>query len=69
MKKYNKPELEILRFDIESSVMAPTTSPTPMPGVLKRDAVISDATDYIPTESVDQKVWTTIDEEENWNWQ
>ena len=66
MRKYIKPEIEMIKFDVESSVMAAT--PTPMPGDMTRNVVISTNTNYIP-ESVDQKVWTTVEDGENWNWE
>ena len=71
MKKYVKPEMEIISFDVESAVMSPATAtPTPMPYDPYSNAtgVLSDLnTRYVP-DSVDKKVWATMDDGENWNW-
>ncbi len=66
MKKYIKPLFEIVSFDVESPVMAPTESSlsaeaSPMPNL----TTIS--SNYIPTD-IENKVWTKIDGE-NWNWE
>lgn len=68
MKKYIKPEIEIVSFDVESAVMAalddPTATQFPV-AVIENLSALN--TQYIP-ESVDKKVWSTMDDE-NWNWE
>ena len=65
MKKYIKPLIEIVSFDVESSVMAEITpEPTFMPADMSRGASLS--ANYIPTD-IENKVWTKVDDE-NWNW-
>ena len=62
MKKYIKPEIEIISFSIASSVM---TSPTP--GALEH--IISENTyEHVPND-VDSKVWTEYGDEGDWNWE
>lgn len=65
MKKYIKPEIEIVSFDVESSVMAPEASTNPLADETVDLSALN--TQYIP-DSVDKKVWATMDDGENWNW-
>ncbi len=65
MKKYIKPEIEIVSFDVESSVMAPEASTKPLADETVDLSALN--TKYIP-DSVDKKVWATMDDGENWNW-
>ena len=67
MRKYTKPEIEIISFEVESSIMAAVATPTPVPAESTRSSVIS-STQYVP-DSVDKKVWATVDDGENWNWE
>ena len=66
MKKYIKPSIEIVSFDVKSPVMAYAESSisaeaSPMP----YSATIS--ANYIPTD-IENKVWTKVDDED-WNWE
>ncbi len=68
MKKYIKPEIEIVKYDVESSVMAP------IDGDINTFAVASTASPdlsknlnkYIP-DTVDGKAWSTL--EDGWTWE
>ena len=67
MKKYIKPIIEIISFDVNSFVMAP--SPDPFAGTYSTQNIVSEPlNDYIP-QDIDRKVWSTLDDGENWNWQ
>ena len=66
MKKYIKPEFEIIRFDVQSSIMNEAT-PTPT-GAPVQPMISANTYEHIP-ESIDKKVWTKYGDDENWNWE
>lgn len=64
MKKYIKPEIEIISFQIESDVMVnPTTAPMATVGATQ---IMSVGNAYIDS-NLDNKAWTSVDGT-NWNW-
>ncbi|MBQ7975310.1 MAG: hypothetical protein IJ300_06445 [Clostridia bacterium] len=66
MKKYTKPEIEIVSFDIESAVMAAAVSEdSPEASPMLGSVTLSSA--YIPTD-IENRVWTNVDDE-NWTWE
>lgn len=62
MKKYIKPEIEKISFEVNSSVMTEAT-PTPIPTLISANTY-----EHIPN-SVDSKVWTEYGDDQNWNWE
>ena len=63
MRKYIKPEIEIISFQIESDVMVnPTTAPMATVGATQ---IVSVGNTYI--EDLDNQAWTSVDGT-NWNW-
>ena len=63
MRKYIKPEIEIISFEVETDVMVnPTIAPTPTVGAAQ---VVSVGNTYI--QSVDKQVWTSVDGTD-WDW-
>lgn len=68
MRKYSKPEIEILKFSIDSKIMTETPMPTPtvMPGSIVLSA--NDNTMYAP-EDVDKKVWAEYSDGNDWTWE
>lgn len=70
MKKYIKPSIEIISFNVKSSVMAmATATPDPFAGTYATQSITSEPlnNDYIP-QDIDQKVWSSVDDGD-WNWE
>lgn len=68
MKKYIKPEIQIYDFDIRTSLMDITPSPSPTPntfGVVMNN-VVSSNMNFIPAE-IENKAWSSF-ESEDWQW-
>ncbi len=64
MRKYIKPELEIISFNIKADVMVnPTIAPTPTVGAVA--SVVSVGNTYI--KDVENQAWTSVDGTD-WNW-
>lgn len=62
MRKYIKPELEVISFEVKADVMVnPTTAPTPEVGA----TVLSVGNSYIS--EFENQAWTSVDGT-NWNW-
>ncbi len=65
---YNKPEIEVYSFDVNTSVMTSSPTPTPTFGIASQSGGISDV-DMIPsvTEQAVKKYYNVDDE--NWHWE
>ncbi len=63
MKKYIKPEIEIISFEVKADVMVnPTTAPMPTVGATQ---IVSVGNSYIT--DIDKQAWTSVDGT-NWDW-
>lgn len=71
MKKYIKPEFNVVCFDVNSEVMtAPTATPSPTSAVMAKSSALvlsTPYTNYIPS-TVEKKVWSSVDSFD-WNWE
>lgn len=67
MRKYSKPEVEIIKFSVDSKIM---TEPMPTPTIMPYGVIASanDTSMYAP-QDVDQKVWAEYSEGTDWNWE
>ncbi len=61
MKKYTKPQLEVISFRVDSDVMTEAES-TPIP------LISANTYEHVPND-VDSKVWAEYGEDQNWNWE
>ena len=61
MRKYIKPELEFISFNVNTAVMNPTASPAPTAVA----SVVSVSNMYVDKYS--NKAWTSVDSED-WTW-
>ena len=64
MRKYIKPELDIISFKVKADVMSPTTIPVPTVGSYVSNAV-SEGNTYI--QEFSNRAWTSVDGKD-WNW-
>ena len=69
MKNYSKPEIEIIKFSVDSKIMS-ELEPMPTPTIMPSNVVLSanDNQMYAP-EDVDKKVWAEYGEGTDWTWE
>lgn len=64
MRKYVKPELEFISFEVEADIMV---NPSPAPTATVGEAYIISQSSMSYIEEADNKAWTSVDGK-NWNW-
>lgn len=71
MKKYTKPEFNLYKFDIETSIMDATATPSPTPtmGVVYSDSGTSAHLSADIPKDVSTKVYTQYNDGNDWNWE